>query len=162
MTVHGLFISQCSNYLFQVTSLRTIAPHTIAPGAILSLAKNVEFLRHFPKLNGFNGLGIYGRAASPAGRSPLVEISGFGTNPGALKMFAYAPAPLPRASALVVVLHGCGQTAAAYDFGTGWSTLAKRYGFALLMPEQQAVNNANTCFNWFNPGDVARGRGEAA
>jgi poly(hydroxyalkanoate) depolymerase family esterase len=127
----------------------------------LSLAKNVEFLRHFPKLNGFNGLGIYGRTASPAGRSPLVEISGFGTNPGALKMFAYVPDTLPRAPALVV-LHGCGQTAAAYDFGTGWSTLAKRYGFALLMPEQQGSNNANTCFNWFNPGDVARGRGEAA
>ncbi|MEH2612775.1 extracellular catalytic domain type 1 short-chain-length polyhydroxyalkanoate depolymerase [Bradyrhizobium sp. AZCC 1693] len=127
----------------------------------MSLAKNVEFLRHFPKLNGFNGLGIYGRTASPAG-SPLVEISGFGTNPGALKMFAYVPEQSPRAAALVVVLHGCGQTAAAYDFGTGWSTLAKRYGFALLMPEQQAANNANTCFNWFNPGDIARGRGEAA
>jgi feruloyl esterase len=77
-------------------------------------------------------------------------------------MFAYVPEPLPRAPALVVVLHGCGQTATAYDFGTGWSTLAKRYGFALLMPEQQSANNANTCFNWFNPGDVARGRGEAA
>ena len=50
---------------------------------------------------------------------------------------------------------------AGYDFGTGWSTLAKRYGFALLMPEQQASNNANTCFNWFNPEDTGRGRGEA-
>ena len=128
----------------------------------MSLAKNVEFLRQFPKLNGFNGVGIYGRSASPAGRSPLVEITGFGTNPGALKMFAFVPEPLPRAPALVVVLHGCGQSAAAYDFGTGWSTLAKRYGFALLMPEQQGSNNAHTCFNWFNPGDVARGRGEAA
>jgi len=128
----------------------------------LSLAKNVEFLRHFPKLNGFNGLGIYGRSASAGAGSPLVEIDGFGTNPGALKMFAYVPEQLPRASALVVVLHGCGQTAPGYDFGTGWSTLANRYGFALLMPEQQAANNANTCFNWFNPGDVARGRGEAA
>jgi len=128
----------------------------------LSLAKNVEFLRHFPRLNGFNGLGIYGRNSSPGDRSPLVEIDGFGTNPGALRMFAFVPEALPRASALVVVLHGCGQTAAGYDFGTGWSTLAKRYGFALLMPEQQASNNANTCFNWFNPGDVARGRGEAA
>jgi poly(hydroxyalkanoate) depolymerase family esterase len=128
----------------------------------LSLAKNVEFLRHFPKLNGFNGLGIYGRSALPGERSPLVEITGFGTNPGALKMFAYVPETLPRGPALVVVLHGCGQTAAAYDFGAGWSTLAKRYGFALVMAEQQASNNANTCFNWFNPGDTVRGRGEAA
>ena len=128
----------------------------------MSLAKNVEFLSHFPKLNGFNGLGIYGRSSTPAAGSPLVEFSGFGTNPGALRMFKFVPEHLPRGPALVVVLHGCGQTAAGYDVGTGWSTLAKRYGFALLMAEQQAANNANTCFNWFNPGDIARGRGEAA
>ena len=127
----------------------------------MSLAKNVEFLRHFPKLNGFNGLGVYGRPLSPAAHSPLVEVNGFGSNPGALKMFAFVPEQLQPAPALVVVLHGCGQTAAGYDVGAGWSTLAKRYGFALLMPEQQASNNANTCFNWFNPQDTGRGRGEA-
>ncbi|SDO11439.1 PHB depolymerase family esterase [Afipia sp. GAS231] len=126
----------------------------------MSLAQNVEFMRQFSKLSGFNGLSAYGR--SPAAPSPLVEIGQFGTNPGALRMFAFVPEHLQRAPALVVVLHGCGQTAAGYDLGAGWSTLAKRYGFALLMPEQQAANNANTCFNWFNPGDVARGRGEAA
>jgi poly(hydroxyalkanoate) depolymerase family esterase len=126
----------------------------------LSLAQNVEFMRQFSKLSGFNGLGAYGR--SSALPSPLIEIGQFGTNPGALRMFAFAPEHLQPAPALVVVLHGCGQTAAGYDVGTGWSTLAKRYGFALLMPEQQAANNANTCFNWFDPGDVTRGRGEAA
>ena len=47
--------------------------------------------------------------------SPLVEIGHFGTNPGALRMFAFVPEQLPRAPALVVVLHGCGQTAAGYD-----------------------------------------------
>ena len=128
----------------------------------MSLAQNVEFMRQFSKLSGFNGLGIYGRGQSPAVPSPLVEINEFGTNPGALKMFAFVPEQLPRGSALVVVLHGCGQTAAGYDLGTGWSMLARRYGFALLMPEQSSANNANTCFNWFNPGDIARGRGEAA
>ena len=127
----------------------------------MSLAKNVEFLRHFPKLNAFNGLAGYGQSFSPALQSPLVEINDFGANPGALRMFAFVPEHLPRAPALVVVLHGCGQTAAGYDLGTGWSTLAKRYGFALLMPEQQASNNANTCFNWFNPEDISRGSGEA-
>jgi poly(hydroxyalkanoate) depolymerase family esterase len=126
----------------------------------LSLAQNVEFMRQFSKLSGFSGLGALGRSSGVP--SPLVEIGHFGTNPGALKMFAFVPEHLPRAPALVVVLHGCGQTAAGYDLGAGWSTLAKRYGFALLMPEQQAANNANTCFNWFNPPDVTRGRGEAA
>ena len=124
----------------------------------MSLAKNVEFLHRLQKLNGFNGLGGFGQ--SP-GASPLKEITGFGSNPGALRMFAFVPEHLQQAPALVVVLHGCGQTAAGYDLGAGWSTLAKRYGFALLMPEQQASNNANTCFNWFNPEDTARDSGEA-
>jgi poly(hydroxyalkanoate) depolymerase family esterase len=128
---------------------------------LLSLAKNVEFLRHLPKLNGFNGFAAYGRSLAPGSHSPLVEIAGFGTNPGALRMFAFVPEHLQPAPALVVVLHGCGQTAAGYDLGTGWSTLANHYGFALLMPEQQASNNANTCFNWFNPEDTTRDHGEA-
>jgi len=76
-------------------------------------------------------------------------------------MFSFAPDNLQPAPGLVVVLHGCGQTAAAYDLGAGWSTLAKHYGFALLMPQQQPFNNANGCFNWFNPDDTARDRGEA-
>src|ERR1700712_657657 len=117
-------------------------------------------MRQFSKLSGFSGLGAYGRNSAAA--SPLVEIGQFGTNPGALRMFAFVPEHLPSAPALVVVLHGCGQTAAGYDLGAGWATLATRYGFALLMPEQPASNNSNSCFNWFNPEDVARGSGEAA
>jgi len=127
----------------------------------LSLVKNVEFLRHLPKLNGFNGLVAYGRSLVPGFHSPLVETSGFGSNPGDLKMMSFVPEHIERGAGLVVVLHGCGQTAAGYDLGAGWSTLARHYGFALLMPEQQAANNANSCFNWFNPEDTARDGGEA-
>jgi poly(hydroxyalkanoate) depolymerase family esterase len=76
-------------------------------------------------------------------------------------MFSYVPESLQQAPALVVVLHGCGQTASGYDLGAGWSTIAKRYGFVLLMPEQQSSNNAQGCFNWFNPEDTARDHGEA-
>jgi hypothetical protein len=53
------------------------------------------------------------------------------------------------------------QKAASYDFGAGWSTLADRHGFVLLLPEQQRANNAKNCFNWFCAGDIERGRGEA-
>jgi poly(hydroxyalkanoate) depolymerase family esterase len=127
----------------------------------VSLANNVEFLRRLPKLNGFNAFGEFGKNLRSSLDSPLVETTGFGTNPGALRMFAFAPENLQHGAALVVVLHGCGQTAAGYDVGAGWSTLAKHYGFALLMPEQQPSNNANGCFNWFNPEDTARDRGEA-
>ncbi len=76
-------------------------------------------------------------------------------------MFTHVPAQMPPSSALVVVLHGCAQTAAGYDAGVGWSTVADRYGFAVLLPQQQPSNNPNNCFNWFAPGDTARDRGEA-
>jgi feruloyl esterase len=76
-------------------------------------------------------------------------------------MFTYLPPQYAANPALVVVLHGCTQTAASYDYGAGWSTLADRYGFALLLPEQQRSNNPNGCFNWFLPDDSRRGRGEA-
>ena len=94
--------------------------------------------------------------------SPLKEMRSAGSNPGNLRMFAYVPSSLADSPALVVVLHGCTQTAAGYNHGAGWSTLADRYGFALLMPEQQRSNNPNGCFNWFLPEDTQRDRGEAA
>jgi len=127
----------------------------------VSLAKNIEFLRRLPKLNALNGFGGYGRNLRPGVRSPLVETTDFGSNPGALRMFSFVPGNHQQPPALVVVLHGCGQSAAGYDLGAGWSTLAKHYGFVLLMPEQQPANNANGCFNWFNPEDTARDSGEA-
>jgi poly(hydroxyalkanoate) depolymerase family esterase len=127
----------------------------------VSLAQNIEFLRRLPKMNGINGLGDFGWGARQPLHSPLAEITGFGTNPGDLRMFSYVPENLQPVTALVVVLHGCGQTAAGYDLGAGWSTLAKHYGFALLMPEQQSSNNGQGCFNWFSPEDTTRGSGEA-
>jgi poly(hydroxyalkanoate) depolymerase family esterase len=126
----------------------------------LSLAKNLEFLRSLPKPGGFSAFEGFERG-NTFGRSPLFETTGFGPNPGDLRMFSFVPPTVQEPRALVVVLHGCGQSAAGYDLGAGWSTLARRYGFALLMPEQQPSNNSNGCFNWFNPEDTARDIGEA-
>ncbi len=98
----------------------------------------------------------------PEASGHLTETLNFGSNPGALRMFSYLPADLPERCPLVVVLHGCTQSAAGYDLGAGWSTLAKRFNFALLLPEQQRSNNPNGCFNWFRREDTQRGQGEAA
>jgi feruloyl esterase len=92
---------------------------------------------------------------------PLVEIEDFGPNPGNLRMLVHAPESLAARPALLVVLHGCTQTAQAFDEGSGWSTLADLHGFALLYPEQKSANNANTCFSWFDPAHTTRGKGEA-
>ncbi len=91
----------------------------------------------------------------------LSDLPAFGGNPGNLRARIYLPEDLPAGAPLVVVLHGCTQNAAGYDEGSGWSRLADRHGFALLLPEQQRANNSNLCFNWFQPGDATRGSGEA-
>jgi poly(hydroxyalkanoate) depolymerase family esterase len=99
---------------------------------------------------------------TPAGRpTRLREMTGFGANPGNLRMFAYAPEDLQPNAPLVIALHGCTQTAAEYDHGAGWSSLADRLGFAIVYPQQQPANNPKNCFSWFLPGDIARGHGEA-
>lgn len=89
------------------------------------------------------------------------EVGAFGTNPGNLRMHIFVPAQLAAAPPLVVALHGCGQSAAEYAAGAGWSKLAEHLGFIVLYPEQQSANNANGCFSWFLPGDVRRDDGEA-
>ena len=94
-------------------------------------------------------------------KDKLTEVSDFGSNPGNLRMLTYVPLQLPSRSPLVVVLHGCLQTARDYDEGSGWSMLAKRHGFALVYAEQIRTNNPNRCFNWFQSHDARRGSGEA-
>ncbi|MDB5415938.1 MAG: hypothetical protein JWR10_4273 [Rubritepida sp.] len=91
----------------------------------------------------------------------LAELTGFESNPGNLKARVHVPTDLPDNAPLVVVLHGCTQTASEYDVGSGWSQLADSQGFVVLLPEQQRANNANLCFNWFVPGDTGRDLGEA-
>jgi poly(3-hydroxybutyrate) depolymerase len=83
-----------------------------------------------------------------ASRAGLTEIADFGSNPGALRLLARVPEDLPPGAPLVVVLHGCTQSAAAFDRACGWSDLAARLGFALLLPEQRRANNPKRCFNW--------------
>ncbi len=92
--------------------------------------------------------------------SALTQVTSFGTNPGNLKMWKYVPASMPANAPLVVALHGCTQSASAYT-QTGWNALADLLKFYVVYPEQLSGNNQNACFNWFEPGDIARGQGEA-
>src|SRR5262245_23214579 len=77
----------------------------------------------------------------------MVETVGLRDNPGGLRMFTYAPAGLMKDAPLVVVLHGCGQSAEGHAAAAGWIEAAERYRFAVLAPEQGLSNNINRCFN---------------
>ncbi len=91
----------------------------------------------------------------------LEKVGDFGSNPGALSMYRYAPDGLPAGSPVVVVLHGCTQDASTYFEGAGWKSFADAGGFSVVAAQQEQGNNINKCFNWFQSGDVSRGQGEA-
>ncbi len=58
---------------------------------------------------------------------------------------ANATKPLP----LVVMLHGCTQTAPEFAQGTRMNVLAQRKGFAVLYPQQLVTVDANRCWQWY-------------
>ncbi|MDP3169802.1 MAG: PHB depolymerase family esterase, partial [Polaromonas sp.] len=53
--------------------------------------------------------------------------------------------PLP----LVVMLHGCQQTATDFAQSTRMNELAARKGFAVLYPQQSAGTDAHRCWHWY-------------
>jgi poly(hydroxyalkanoate) depolymerase family esterase len=88
-------------------------------------------------------------------------VASFGSNPGALLMYEHVPANVASGAPLVVVLHGCTQTASSME-SSGWDTLADQFGFVVAYAQQQSANNIESCFNWYDGAtDDARGAGEA-
>ena len=67
----------------------------------------------------------------------------------------------PRApTPLVVMLHGCTQTAEDFAGATQMDALAEKEGFVVAYPEQSAATISSRCFQWWEPTHQARGAGE--
>jgi poly(hydroxyalkanoate) depolymerase family esterase len=83
---------------------------------------------------------------------------------GSRSFAVYTPPGLRPGTAvpLVVILHGCKQSAQDAALGTGTNALADREGFVALYPEQSAHDNPQRCWNWFDPRHQVRGSGEPA
>jgi poly(hydroxyalkanoate) depolymerase family esterase len=103
---------------------------------------------------------MVGTTATDAAAATLTQVASFGSNPGNIQMFEYVPANLAAGRPLVVVIHGCTQSAADMDDETGWTKWADQYGVALVFPQQQAANNGSKCWNFFVKSDYQRGAGE--
>ncbi|MEU5092495.1 PHB depolymerase family esterase [Streptomyces sp. NPDC021356] len=101
-------------------------------------------------------------APTAAAAGTLQQVTDFGSNPGNLTMYEYAPAGLPANAPLVVALHGCTQSASDYHSHSGWQKFADQWGFAVVYPQTTSADNSLSCFSWFDSAKDTRGKGEAA
>ena len=81
-----------------------------------------------------------------------------------LPYWLYLPQRTPEHAAqagwpLVVMLHGCHQTAPEFAQGTRMNRLAQAKGYAVLYPQQPASAQAQRCWRWFDRA-AQEGRGE--
>lgn len=70
--------------------------------------------------------------------------------------------PASPAKGLILMLHGCNQTADDFATGTHMNALGEKHGLVIAYPSQTKSHNQAACWNWFKPGDQARGGGEPA
>lgn len=79
---------------------------------------------------------------------------------GVLSYKLYVPAQITAAPALIVMLHGCTQSADDFAAGTRMNQLADQHGFLVAYPEQSSGANPSKCWNWFKAQDQVRDCGE--
>ena len=70
------------------------------------------------------------------------------------------PGSADRPMPLVVMLHGCTQSADDFAAGTRMNELAAEFGFLVAYPEQASSANPNKCWNWFKRTEQDRDQGE--
>lgn len=94
-------------------------------------------------------------------KSQMVMQENFGSNPGNLNFYQYVPSGMTNEDApLILVLHGCNQTAADYAKETEWHKLAERFKFYLIFPEEKKENQIQGCFRFSEKKHRQRDMGE--
>jgi poly(hydroxyalkanoate) depolymerase family esterase len=102
-------------------------------------------------------LGDPGVGGDAAGEERTFTVRG-----RARKALVFAPAgigvetPVP----LVCMLHGCTQDPASFAAATRIAAAAQEHGFVAVLPAQDRGANPMRCWNWFEPEQQRRDRGE--
>jgi poly(hydroxyalkanoate) depolymerase family esterase len=124
---------------------------------------------------------IRGALAGRPGMSPPVEVADgcnvappafaestaycgtFKCAEGAREYLAYTPNERsPRRPALLLMLHGCTQSASDFARGTRMHHHATAESCVVVYASQSSGGNSHGCWNWFRASDQQRDRGEPA
>ena len=95
------------------------------------------------------------------GEVATFETHAFSNHAGTRAYKLYVPARVGEAPRpVVVMLHGCTQSADDFAAGSQMNRLADAHGFLVVYPEQATHANASKCWNWFQQQDQLRDAGE--
>lgn len=134
-------------------------PHSFRPRT--SLRETVHHLAAMAKASGLNKRVALRPVAEPIPDGASFTAATYSNAAGRRNYKLYVPSsritePLP----LIVMLHGCTQSADDFAAGTRMNALSEEHGFLVAYPEQPASANAKHCWNWFKPDDQRRDEGE--
>ncbi|WP_181259192.1 extracellular catalytic domain type 1 short-chain-length polyhydroxyalkanoate depolymerase [Pseudoduganella armeniaca] len=105
------------------------------------------------------------KPAAPRARAPVVApgkwlasqevVAVPGLPPRRMRYWLYLPHVVPEQAQidglpLVLMLHGCHQSATEFAEGTRMNLLAEQQGYAVLYPQQSASVHAQRCWRWFD------------
>lgn len=74
----------------------------------------------------------------------------------------FIPPKLADRPGVLVVLHGCFMSPEQMASGTDLNRHATEHGFIVVYPEQNYIDNAWKCWNWFMPENQRRNTGESS
>jgi poly(hydroxyalkanoate) depolymerase family esterase len=129
------------------------------------LGETVELLRHA----GLPGLDQSGAPLAALRKTPKIDVPpgadyvsrSYAGSVGARDYKVYAPGGArDRDRPLIVMLHGCAQNPDDFAIGSRMNELADEHGFIVAYPAQSTAANQMGCWNWFNPADQTREKGE--
>src|ERR1700730_8784444 len=119
------------------------------------LSSRLSRLSHLLLLTLCIGSGVLSLAVSSSARAtgPMWQEYTYNGPAGSRPYFVYTPANYQVGTAvpLIVMLHGCTQTALDFATGTQMNQLAEQYDFIVVYPQQTSLYNPALCWNWFDP-----------